>query len=146
MLKVEIAETNAYRHIRFLAEWPHICLFPAPPPLVKASWLDTKVNCTCGLWNQHSRWSWHAMPWHCQEAAALPALAQHCKTLHCVRALPICHFFICLDRAKLRVQHGRATPLSPKRSRQAAAAAHCVASTSPESAELPFDRPAIMLF
>jgi hypothetical protein len=38
-----------------------------------------------------------------------------------------------------RAADQQATPLSPKRPRQAPAAAHCVASTSPESAELPLD-------
>jgi hypothetical protein len=37
MLKIEIAERNAYRHIRYLDEWPHICL-SFLPLLVKTSY------------------------------------------------------------------------------------------------------------
>jgi hypothetical protein len=103
---LQMAEANAYRHIRFLDEWPHMRLSPRPLFGQGLSWLGTELHCTCGLRNEH-RLTWHAMPWHCQEAAAaLPSLAQRCKTLHCVCALPICPVFIRLDRAKLRVQHG----------------------------------------
>jgi hypothetical protein len=53
MLKQEIAETNAYRLIRFLAEWPHICFYFPPPPLIKASYgLALKCIALVAFWTK----------------------------------------------------------------------------------------------
>jgi hypothetical protein len=79
------AETNAYRHMLFLAEWPCICLFVFPTLVTAPYCLAWK--CIVRWWPDRNTLSWKYQPERSSRRSALHAIAKECRIVNMWRGI-----------------------------------------------------------